>query len=151
MDIESQLHAAMDRAAVSLLKVLENDEVDDEGRQKYGMSMKMSAFTKAQEWLTKRKKLAPEGDDAADGVAELRRMVDDPEQIVDRLRDNPRFHAALEAAGWIKEPPPKVGPGRLTAAEKARRVRYAAAKDAKDRVDGQNDDSQLRDLLTRKS
>jgi len=151
MDIESQLHAAMDKAAVALLKVLDNEEVDDHGRPKYGIALKMSAFTKAQEWLAKRKKLAPESDDGADGVAELRRMIDDPVQVVDRLRDNPHFHAALEAAGWIKEPPPKVGPGRLTAAEKARRVRYAAAKEAKDRRDGQNDDSQLRDMLTRKN
>jgi len=144
--LEIQLHEALDRSALSFLRILDEDDKLEVSR--YDVNFRMKIFAQAQDWLAKRKKLKPDDevqDDA--GVDLLREMVQDPESVVDRLQDNPKFIAALEMRGWLKEPPKRAGPGRPRNSESERAKRYRDVQRAKQVEDGRNDDSELQKLL----
>ena len=144
--LEIQLHEALDRSALSFLRILDEDDKLEVSR--YDVNFRMKIFAQAQDWLAKRAKLKP-ADDVEDdaGVDLLREMVQDPESVVDRLQDNPKFIAALEMRGWLKEPEIRRGPGRPSKEEAARIARFKEAKRAKAEQVGKNDDSQLAALV----
>jgi hypothetical protein len=146
--LDVQLHDALDRSALSFLRILEDDDTKPEGASRYDIGFRMKIFAQAQEWLAKRSKLKPADETQDDaGVDLLREMVQDPESVVDRLQDNPKFIAALEQRGWIKEPPKRNGPGRPPRGDSERAARFREIKRAKQAEDGKTDDSQLAALL----
>lgn len=115
---------AMDKAALAMIAVIENDtEVD--GKPQVSMSQRMEAFAMCERWMNRRAKSQPDktGDE---GVSLLRQMISDPKEVVARLKDDPEFHSELERIGWLR--PPEKLKGRPTTAQAEHRAAYEAAR-----------------------
>ena len=138
MPVEDRLFHAMDKAAISMIAVLENVEKDAAGKDLVSLRERMSTFELAMNWMAKREKMRPKEEEGA-GVDVLKRFLEDPANIVDRLGENPQFIDALKAKGWLR--PPTKKPGRPTLAQAEERASYAKAKG-----DPPEDDSNLRKL-----
>lgn len=144
--MEQRLFDAMDKAALVMVQVLEDIELDAKGAYKVDLNTRMKVFEKAQDWLSRRQKLRPEQEGADDeGVSILRRMVQDPSAMVEQFIGNPVFIKALDNAGFVRTPPKK--PGRPNAEERKVRERYKAAQPAFERAQSADDDSALRKAL----
>lgn len=144
----------MDRAALAMLRILENDEQlkDEAGNMnpRYDLRTKLQAFDKLGEWMKHREKSKPKAaeDDDSAGVDMLRELMGDPRALVERFIGDAGFIKALDAFGFIRVAPKPDVPGRLTkiAAGQRARVKEAQAAAAEPEAD---DDSQLRKLIKR--
>lgn len=149
LDVEALLFAAMDKAALSMIKVLEDDSKDEYGSPTVSLDLKMKVFDKGQDWLIKRKKLQPEQlMDDGEGIAMLRQMTADPGAMVAQFVENPAFIAALDKAGFVRQPQvarPKGG--RLTKADEAANARFKQVRAAHQQVVDDQDDSSLKRML----
>lgn len=137
-DVETQLYDAMDRAALIMIKVLEDESTD--------LKIRLNVFEKADQWLTKRQKLKPKADDAA-GVGLLRDMMKSPAETAEELEENVEFRAQLMKMGWLPPPPKKNG--RPNAQEQAYRTAYDERKVVLQGTAAKGDDSQLAKMLAR--
>ncbi len=133
----------MDATATEMLVVLQNDEIKD-GKPVIDLKTKMAVFEMASGWLTKREKMRPKADAEDDGIALMRRMLEDPAKVVERLFGNAQFREALQARGWL--PPAPKPPHRPSKAQAKQREDYA---ERKDELSGQvkADDSELQKML----
>lgn len=136
---------AMDRAALSMITILDDDKKDDNGRPIWSLKEKMQVFDRGQQWLEKRKKVKPEETDQAEAqvlVERLKEYMGGPEFLVERYHDDPAFIAALQAKGWLA--PVKRRPGRQKKADAEAQAVYDAEVQRR-RAD--DDDSTLQRML----
>lgn len=142
-DVEAELFQAMDAAALSMIKVLQDDTAD--------LTLRMKVFEKGQDWLTRRKKLQPDQIiDDGEGVALLRRMMADPGEMVAQFAENPAFINALDKLGFVREPQvarPKGG--RLNKADEAAANRFKQVKANRQQEVDDADDSRLQRMLAK--
>lgn len=140
-DAHAALFSATERLAIKLAaraEELMSQEAPD-------MKLLMQVFEMCNGWLVKREKLKPdEPEDEGAGVDILRKMMEDPAAVVERLHANPKFRVALKSKGWL--PPPSRTPGRPTKDQQEERQAY------EERVNemgghADSDDSQLAAML----
>lgn len=141
LSTEDRLYAAMDRAALYFISILENDEKDEQGNDLYDIQLKMKLFDKGESWLLKRQKLKPSaGGGEGEGISELRSIMNDA-SAREMLRD------MMFEEGFVRIPDPK--PGRPTKQEEVVRQRFKAHKETvKSGKPPGKDDSGLQKLLT---
>lgn len=118
---EEELFQVTRRLAVSMAKKAEKDLLAP-GDNSASLRDIMRAMEIAQEFLTKLPKMRPASSKEDDGVAALRAMTQDPEQVVERLIGNVKFQEALKGHGWL--PPPPGLKQRPTKAQAAERIAY---------------------------
>lgn len=135
----------MDRAALIMLHTLENEEKGPDGEFKTSLKIRMDVFNLAQGWLAKRQKMKPIDAGSDSGIKMLQELMSDPENVVERLADDPDFHRALRSRGWLAPLPKKNG--RPTAAEARTRSEYTQRKSEHKRGVVKDEDSGLQKLL----
>jgi hypothetical protein len=99
---DDQLFRAMDQAAVSFLKILENTDIiinaDGTESPRYSLQERMKAFAMVESWLARRHKLKPADDENdAPGIEMMKRVI--REQMIEmnvvtsapRKRGRPRL------------------------------------------------------------
>lgn len=129
---EDRLFEAMDRAALFFISILENEEKDQEGNDRYDIQLKMRLFDKGQAWLEKRRKMKPKATGEGEGVEDMITWMNNP-----ATRD--MLKKAMFAEGFVLIPEPK--PGRPTSQEAIVRQRYQAhKKGGQPAVDPEKDD-----------
>lgn len=116
---------AMDKAALTMIAVLENDSTDEKGNLIVSMSQRMEVFAMCERWMNRRAKSRPE-QEGDEGVNLLKQMMSDPKEVVGRLKNDPEFAEELEKIGWLR--PPEKLKGRPTVAQAAHRAAYEAAR-----------------------
>lgn len=104
--VETQLFEAMDRAALRLVSHL--DAMDEQGKSPLSTADTMKLFEMGERWLKNRAKNRPEIPDG-DGILLLKRLVEDPVEIVKRLQHDEKFINELTRRGWLKPLPKPVG------------------------------------------
>jgi hypothetical protein len=135
-DVGAELNAAIDRAAIRMLKDLDNDTVTP-AQLRAGLQL-------ATDLQKQREKRNQTSDD--DGVEALKELMD-PAKAVDRLHKDPQFIDALKAKGWLAPLPPR-RLGRPSDAEKAVTDQYAERRrELEGRPKPENDDSGLRKMI----
>lgn len=132
--IDEQLFDALDRAALNLIAILDDNSVDEQNRPWYTFQEKMAAFKQGENWLIKRQKLRP-GDESqeAPGVDQLRALIAEE----------------AEKAGFLRAPMAK-GKGRTgrpSNLEREARKRVKDAAMAHMIKEVASDDSKLKNLL----
>lgn len=136
---EDRLLAAMDRAALYFISILDNDEKDEDGNDKYDIQLKMKLFDKGESWLTKRKKLRPSTEGVeGEGITDMRAWINEP-------GNREALKTVMFEEGFVKIPEPKVG--RPKKQEEVVRERYKAHKDAAKAKPDPNDDSGWKGLM----
>lgn len=132
--VAEQLFDAMDRQALRLIEVLEDERKGDDGEPLVDPQTKMALFKMGQEWLMKRHKLRPDRDDDSegDGVKDMRQWMSGPEGAK-------ALEQTILDMGFVKVPPKKNG--RPTKAEAAVRERYKEYKDSAMAAVDKDDDS----------
>lgn len=141
--MKARIHAALDRAALAMIEVLEDTSKDEQGRAKVSLRDRMAAMSQATDWLNRREKLGADGEKDDAGIDALRDLMSDPESVVERLQVNPAFIAALRKRGWLP-PEPKLK-GRPTKPEAELRAERGRRETMAKREVG--DDSILQELL----
>lgn len=147
---EEELFQVTRRLAVAMAKKAEKDLLAP-GDNTASLRDIMRAMEISQEFLTKLPKMRPAGDKEDDGVAALRAMTQDPEQVVERLIGNIKFQEALKSHGWLPPPPSvKTKPTKAQAAERSayqERERQLNPKPVSAPVADDGDDAELQRLL----
>lgn len=119
---EDLLFEAMDRTALRLIDMLDDDSTDSEGTPTVSIEMKLKLFDKGQEWLNRRKKLRPPEDETEGaGIRDMREWISDPAKRGD-------LRSVLFEAGVVLAPDHKSG--RPTKAEAVVRARFKDHKQA---------------------
>lgn len=147
--IEQQIIAELDRTALSMMRVLQNDERDENGALLVDFKMRHETFKMLTQYLEKRRKAAPEGD--ADGMPpyeRIRKWLDEngleirpkragrptleQQSILEKLRSEEEAARAKPKASPL--PPAEPPPGDD---DMAVRLRALAEKRAAEAVNGQ--------------
>lgn len=132
--IEDRLFGAMDRFALRLIETLEKNG----GTSADQVKIQMDAFRMGADWLAKRKRVQPKEGEIGEGVALMRRLLQDPETMF----------KVMEEGGFARLPPKKAG--RPTKAEAAQRGHHKAAvrhtQEAR-KSRAKPDDIKLREML----
>lgn len=136
---------SLDKGALILIQALENEEMDGSGNYATPIKTRMEVFNMAQAWMAKRQKMKPIDAGSDSGIKMLQELMSDPENVVERLHDDPDFQRALRSRGWL--PPLTKKNGRPTAAEARTRAEYDQRKKDLKQVVSKSDDSALQKLL----
>lgn len=133
--VEERLSDELDRAAISFLQILSDDSKVGDGenaKPRYDLKTKLEVFKMAQDWLARRRRMNPDRDNDAPGIAAMQAAVKD---IVDQRLDDQRV---------VRVPAKK--PGRPRGSEAQIRADY---DEVAGRVPGRPaDDAKLRSMLT---
>lgn len=112
----------MDRQAVRLINMLDDETEEAPGVPRYDVQLKMRLFAMGQDWLTRRQKLRPSaGKSEGAGITDMRAWMNGDE-------GRQAIRAMLDDEGFVRVPEPKSG--RPTTAESRVRERYKANKAA---------------------
>lgn len=129
---EELLIDALDRAALRLIAVLEDQTKDDLGNYAITFDQRMDAFKTTMQWVATRR----------------RTKIEDPEASQRGVEDMQRRMQEGRNAATSPPEPPRRGRGRPSNAEIAERARLAREAEAEEAKRNAQDDSIMRRRLT---
>lgn len=141
LSTEERLFEAMDKAALTFIEMLNDDRKDEDGNPLVDVAMKFKLFEKGQDWLIRRQKLRPKGDESeGEGIKDMRLWMSDP-------ATREVLKATMFEEGFVVVPQKKNG--RPKKAEEPVHQRYREFKDSQKAEENANDDSGWAGMLSK--